>query len=192
MESGNHKRLLGEVLVGEGILTESQLADALELQRATGQPLGVVLVSSGVLSGPTLAMALADQSGGPLQTEHGWATGWSRPQGSAVLAADAAEPAAAAVEAPDELVSELQGELARVRAELEALRAAVHPEEPDSDDFVIVAAVDGRYVLHLGRGTPPAVGTPLRLPESPDAAYVVSRDRPRRFVYLEPTAQLPG
>src|SRR4029453_18156684 len=81
VESGNHKRLLGEVLVGEGILTESQLADALELQRATGQPLGVVLVSSGVLSGPTLAMALADQSGGPLQTEHGWGTGRGGPHG---------------------------------------------------------------------------------------------------------------
>jgi hypothetical protein len=183
--------MLGEVLVGEGLLTESQLAAALEQQRATGQPLGAILVSSGMLSGPTIAMALADQSGGPLQTEHGWATGWSRPQPRTMLTSDThvepleTEPEPVEEPVQNEAVAELARELERVKAELAALCGAEDAEEADHEDFVIVAAVGGRYVLHLGRGTPPPVGTQLQLPESPGASYVVSRHRPRRFLYLE-------
>jgi hypothetical protein len=54
-------------------------------------------------------------------------------------------------------------------------------------DFVVIGVVDGSYVVHLGRGIRPSVGSELRLPDSPNLTFVVARARRRDCLYLEPT-----
>lgn len=66
---------LGRILVAAGLLTEEQLAQALEEQARTGRRLGEIIVQRGFISGPALANALAEQHGGVLKTEYGFATG---------------------------------------------------------------------------------------------------------------------
>jgi hypothetical protein len=66
---------LGRILVAAGLLTEAQLAQALEEQTRTGRRLGEIIVRRGFVSGPALANALAEQHGGVLKTEYGFATG---------------------------------------------------------------------------------------------------------------------
>jgi hypothetical protein len=66
---------LGRILVAAGLLSEEQLAQALEEQTRTGARLGEIIVRRGFISGPALANALAEQHGGVLKTEYGFATG---------------------------------------------------------------------------------------------------------------------
>ena len=66
---------LGRILIAAGLLTEQQLAQALEEQSRTGSRLGEIIVQRGFISGPALANALAEQHGGVLKTEYGFATG---------------------------------------------------------------------------------------------------------------------
>lgn len=54
-------RLLGELLVEQGLIGPAELEDALAEQRATGRRLGEVLVSRGVLDGAALTRILAEQ-----------------------------------------------------------------------------------------------------------------------------------
>lgn len=54
---------LGEVLVRSGVLTEEQLATALESQRASGGKLGEVLVREGIADAEEIARSLAEQKG---------------------------------------------------------------------------------------------------------------------------------
>jgi hypothetical protein len=67
---------LGRLLVERGLLTEEQLIEGLLEQDRTGDRLGKVLIDLGFIDGPTVAMALATQHGGPLKTEYGFATGF--------------------------------------------------------------------------------------------------------------------
>lgn len=55
------RRLLGDILVEKGLITEEQLADALRKQREGGEPLGIVLVKSGLVSETDLLKILAEQ-----------------------------------------------------------------------------------------------------------------------------------
>jgi hypothetical protein len=66
---------LGRILIAAGLLTEEQLAQALEEQAQTGRRLGEIIVQRGFISGPALANALAEQHGGVLKTEYGFASG---------------------------------------------------------------------------------------------------------------------
>ena len=66
---------LGQLLVDSGLLDAADLERVLEEQRRTGAPLGRMLVDGGYLASSTIAMALADQHGGLLKTEYGFATG---------------------------------------------------------------------------------------------------------------------
>jgi hypothetical protein len=66
---------IGRILVAAGLLTEEQLALALEEQAQTGKRLGEIVVRRGFMSGPALANALAEQHGGVLKTEYGFASG---------------------------------------------------------------------------------------------------------------------
>jgi hypothetical protein len=66
---------IGRILIAAGLLSETQLAEALEEQRQTGRRLGEIIVRRGFISGPALANALAEQHGGLLKTEYGFATG---------------------------------------------------------------------------------------------------------------------
>ena len=77
---------IGRILIAAGLLTEVQLAEALEEQHQTGRRLGEIIVRRGFISGPALANALAEQHGGLLKTEYGFATG---------LGGDVAQKAAA-------------------------------------------------------------------------------------------------
>lgn len=54
---------LGDALVNEGLITESQLQKALETQKATGQKLGETLVDSGAVTEEAIAKVLATQLG---------------------------------------------------------------------------------------------------------------------------------
>ena len=62
-------RPLGKLLVELGLVTESQLARALAVQREEQGRLGEILVSRGLLSGAELAQALAEQHGVPLEKQ---------------------------------------------------------------------------------------------------------------------------
>lgn len=66
---------LGRILIAAGLLSEEQLAQALEEQAQTGRRLGEIIVHRGFISGPALANALAEQHGGVLKTEYGFASG---------------------------------------------------------------------------------------------------------------------
>src|SRR5437764_3647434 len=66
---------LGRILIAAGLLSEEQLAQALEEQAQTGRRLGEIIVQRGFISGPALANALAEQHGGVLKTEYGFASG---------------------------------------------------------------------------------------------------------------------
>jgi hypothetical protein len=68
-------RQLGTVLVEAGLLTESQLASALEDQQRTGRKLGEIIVDRGFVSSAAIANALAEQHGRVLKTEYGFGTG---------------------------------------------------------------------------------------------------------------------
>jgi hypothetical protein len=60
-------RPLGTLLVGNGLLTASELERALVEQRRTGRLLGQILVGAGYLTALSLARALAEQHGVELQ-----------------------------------------------------------------------------------------------------------------------------
>ena len=79
---------LGRVLVECGLLTEEQVAEALQEQQRSGRKLGEILVASGVVSGPAIANALAEQRGTVVKTEYGFGTGLA----SRRLPAAAAQP----------------------------------------------------------------------------------------------------
>lgn len=62
---------LGTLLVGEGLLTETQLELALAEQRRSGRMLGQILVDFGYVTGLSLARVLAEQHGVELRTASG-------------------------------------------------------------------------------------------------------------------------
>ncbi len=65
-------RLVGEVLVGDGHITEEQLSKALAEQKTAGQMLGELLVDQGTISGNVLVHSLAKCLGVPgVQLRHG-------------------------------------------------------------------------------------------------------------------------
>ena len=68
-------RPLGQLLVEQGMLTSSELEQALARQQESGKRLGETIVELGFVSGPELATALAAQYGIELMTEKGFGTG---------------------------------------------------------------------------------------------------------------------
>src|SRR6476646_5217944 len=106
---------LGQLLVDSGLLDAADLERVLEEQRRTGAPLGRMLVDGGYVASSTIAMALADQHGGLLKTEYGFATGRPvatqrvpRPDGEPFDASQLpplAEPSAESVSLPPLLLS---------------------------------------------------------------------------------------
>ena len=84
---------LGALLASRGHITEEQLQLALTEQKATGRPLGEIIVARGFAPPPTVAEALATQHGGLLKTEYGFATGWGGGVDADQAPAQAAAPA---------------------------------------------------------------------------------------------------
>jgi type IV pilus assembly protein PilB len=64
------KRPLGEVLIRAGLLTQTQLQQALETQKSTGLRLGEILVSLGLLAETDVARAVATQLAIPFIPDH--------------------------------------------------------------------------------------------------------------------------
>jgi uncharacterized coiled-coil protein SlyX len=201
---------LGTVLVASGVLAGPTLAMALAdqygsaIQTEHGWATGWARTPAAPRSGDAATSQPAPPSGAPETARPARlddsAAGADRDAQESVPPAGAQraqEPAldelARAVDAKRHELDALNDELERAKRELQALRDSNGPpgegtatiDEPDRLDFVVIGAVDGRYVVHLGRGTPPAVGAQLRLPDSPDTTFVVARDRWRRCLYLE-------
>jgi hypothetical protein len=70
---------LGAILVQRGVLTEEQLAIALDEQKRTGEHIGEVIVRLGLALASSVAQALATQHGSLLKTEYGYAVGFGGP-----------------------------------------------------------------------------------------------------------------
>ena len=66
MTYGVEHQRLGELLLKAGVITEKQLSDALEEQRATGMRLGEILIKNGYIADKQLAQALSAQLKLPL------------------------------------------------------------------------------------------------------------------------------
>ena len=57
------RNLLGQILKGMGAVNEGQIQEALQVQRTDGGPLGEILVRQGIIDESQLMMALGSQSG---------------------------------------------------------------------------------------------------------------------------------
>jgi predicted nucleic acid-binding Zn-ribbon protein len=68
-------RLLGELLVDDGLITADELEDALTTQAQSGKRLGEVLVDRKLVSGPELTAALMQQMGVEMSTQTGFGSG---------------------------------------------------------------------------------------------------------------------
>ena len=55
------RRRLGAMLIADGVISESQLRDALDIQKETGKPLGQVLIEQRYVSEESLVKALSEQ-----------------------------------------------------------------------------------------------------------------------------------
>ena len=61
--------------MSKGLVTADELDHALTEQEETGRLLGAILVERGFVSGPALAVALAEQYGVELDQQRGFGTG---------------------------------------------------------------------------------------------------------------------
>lgn len=62
--------LIGELLLAEDVVTREQLNDALRIQKASGQPLGKVLIENGIIEEERLAQVLGKQLDMPYMVPH--------------------------------------------------------------------------------------------------------------------------
>ena len=116
---------LGAQLVKRGLITEEQLAVALDEQRMSGGHIGAILVRRGFVTPELVAQALATQHGGLLKTEYGFAMGFGprRETPAAIVEPPVSvhlskvDPAGAIVAAPSP--ADVETDTAVVRAELE-------------------------------------------------------------------------
>jgi hypothetical protein len=76
VEAAEHAwRPLGELLLSRNLIAREELEHALSEQQQTGKLLGRILVDRGFISGPALAIALAEQFGVELDQQRGFGTG---------------------------------------------------------------------------------------------------------------------
>lgn len=66
---------LGELLVERGLLTVTELDEALEEQERTGDRLGAILVARRIVAGAVLTTLLAEQVGVELEVQSGFGSG---------------------------------------------------------------------------------------------------------------------
>ena len=200
-------RPLGELLLEKKLLNEDELELALTEQAESGRLLGAILVERGYVSGPALAIALAEQYGVELHTERGFGTGlWAEidrrhragrgaePEDNVVKL----EPGAPRVEiVPDPEVDpelerleaenrRLQDEIDRLRGEFTKLKLVETPAPAAS--HLLFVPTPARYVLVERDGAPPQPGSRLELEEG---AFAVAKlgdapfpgeDRPCAFL----------
>jgi hypothetical protein len=171
------------LLLAKGLVTRQELDVALAEQEDTGRLLGAILVERGFVSGPALAVALAEQCGVELPTERGFGTGlWAEierrhragrdaPPGENVFRFEPApQPRLEAVPDPDPALDRLraenrrlQDELERLRSEFTNLRLVHEPQQPSS--HLVFVPTPQRYLLLEREGPPPEPGDELELTE---------------------------
>ena len=201
-------RPLGELLVQKELLTEDELELALTEQADTGRLLGAILVERGYVSGPALAVALAEQYGVELHTERGFGTGlWAEidrrhragrgkePEDNVVKLEAVPAPIVEIVPdlKPDPELNRLEAENRRLQDEIERLRGEftklklVETPEPASSHLLFVPT-PARYLLVERDGAPPQPGARLELEQG---AFAVAKlgdapfpgeDRPCAFL----------
>ena len=190
----NAWRPLGELLVERRLVTEEELEHALVVQKETGRLLGPILVERGYVSGPALAIALAEQYGVELATERGFGTGlWAEigrrhragkelGGGDNVVKLDARPAALEAVPDPEPMLEQLQAEnrrlqeeIERLRVEFTKLRVVKRPEHPSS--HVLFVPTPKGYVLVERDGAPPSPGDELELAETGSRLVVTKLGR---------------
>ena len=167
----------------KGLVSRQELAHALAEQESTGRMLGAILVERRYVSGPALAIALAEQCGVELNTERGFGTGlWAAidrrhragrgTNGDAenVVQLEHAKPQLEAVPDPEPELEALRAENQRLQAEIERLRQefttlhVVQTPEPATAHLLFVPT-SKRYELVERLGPPPEPGDDLELPE---------------------------
>ena len=143
-------RPLGELLLSKNLIARNELDEALAEQEETGKLLGAILVDRGFISGPALAIALAEQYGVELDQQQGFGTGlWAEierrhrsergieepelegevaAQPTATIVELAPMPPPPALEAvpdpePDPQLEQLEAENKRLQEEIERLRS---------------------------------------------------------------------
>lgn len=125
---------LGELLVERGLLTPSQLDDALDEQERTGERLGAILVARKAVVGAVLTALLAEQAGVELETQSGFGSGLfsklarqessgsQRTPSAPVTTQRSGDPQATPWGAATEALPDPAYELSALRVELELLR----------------------------------------------------------------------
>ena len=187
-------RPLGELLLEKKLLNEDELELALTEQAETGRLLGAILVERGYVSGPALAVALAEQYGVELDTERGFGTGlwaeidrrhragreqepratWCGSSRSAARRRDRSRPRARLE------LERLEGENRRLQDEIERLRGEFTKlklvEAPAAGGLApAVRANAGALPARRARRPPPPEGSPVELEEG---RFLVGEGRP--------------
>ena len=205
-------RPLGELLLEKKLLNEDELELALTEQAETGRLLGAILVERGYVSGPALAVALAEQYGVELDTERGFGTGlWAEidrrhragreqePEGNVVRLEPIPPPVVEIVPdlEHDSELERLEGENRRLQDEIERLRGEftklklVEVPEPAASHLLFVPT-PARYLLVERDGTPPPEGSSVELEEGRFLVVKVGRgpfpDESRDCAFLLPLA----
>jgi hypothetical protein len=136
-DSPDSRPRLGDLLLSSGLITQEQLDESLTLARTAEKPLGHVLVERGLVPAHSIAMALADQHGGPLKTEFGFATGRGsvpRPAALPDQARSSVPPVLRLASAPlPEEPAQSAEAAARLGAEAQATELRARVEELESD-----------------------------------------------------------
>jgi hypothetical protein len=197
-------------------MTEDELELALAEQADTGRLLGAILVERGYVSGPALAVALAEQYGVELDTERGFGTGlWAeidrRHRAGRPTAPDEGDREDNVVRLEPHLYVEivpdpgpdpdlerleaenrrLQDEIERLRGEFTKLKLVESPPEPEpAAAHLLFVPTSARYELVERDGPPPSEGSVVELEAG---GFVVSKvgpapfpDEPRACVFLLP------
>ncbi len=177
----------------KGLVSPEEVSHALEEQEKTGRLLGAILVERRYISGPALAIALAEQYGVELNTERGFGTGlWAAidkrhragrgtsdeyenvAETENVVHFEPAKPQLEAVPDPEpqpELESlraenrRLLEEIERLKAEFTSLHVVETPSKPEpASAHLLFVPTPARYLLVERLGLPPEPGEELEVP----------------------------
>jgi len=162
------KLMLGELLVGAGLVSEEQVLAALRAQRGSGMPLGIYLVRSGILTETELISVLSQQ----LEV--------------AIVDLDA-------VSLQDDAVKKVAPEYARanrvVPFRMESRTIVVATSDPTREDVLdhvrVSTHCDARFMLASPAGIDRAIDRAYGSPMTMTTAPAVPRSTARTPVSLE-------